>query len=226
MVRTAGHDRRGADPCPRGRLDRVREGRGAFPGLGSPSRSRGLRVLDLARKKARGVAFSIPWITSPTYCSGSARPGGALWCRDREAGSRVRIVSEGRYRGHGARGAQGWRPLPSLSISGGAWKATTKGKEQSGTLPAEARSAIGKAGLPLRAPFGEQTAGQIADAFRYLSAKLHAKGELRARYSVHDLRHAYAVRLYQGTRDVYAVKTALGHSNVTVTEKYLRSLGL
>jgi site-specific recombinase XerD len=116
--------------------------------------------------------------------------------------------------------------LPSLSVTGGAWKATTKGREQSGVLPAEVRGAIEKAGLPLRSPFGGMSAGQIADAFRYQSAKLHREGELQARYSVHDLRHAFAVRLYKSTHDVYQVKQALGHANVTVTEKYLRSLGV
>ncbi len=49
---------------------------------------------------------------------------------------------------------------------------------------------------------------------------------LRARYSVHDLRHAFAVKLYQEGRDIYAVSKALGHAGVAVTERYLRSLNL
>jgi site-specific recombinase XerD len=52
------------------------------------------------------------------------------------------------------------------------------------------------------------------------------RGKVRARYSVHDLRHAFAVWLYTETRDIYAVEKALGHANVSVTETYLRSLGL
>jgi integrase len=56
--------------------------------------------------------------------------------------------------------------------------------------------------------------------------KLYGQGRLRERYSVHDLRHAFAVRLYQATGDVYRVEKALGHSSVAVTEGYLRSLGL
>ena len=115
--------------------------------------------------------------------------------------------------------------LPSLAISGETWRATTKGKEQSGAFPAEARQAIERAGLPLRAPFGTLTASQIADGFRYIAKRLYEAGELRDRFSVHDLRHAFAVRLYQATRDVYQVKTALGHVNVAVTERYLKSLG-
>ena len=116
--------------------------------------------------------------------------------------------------------------LPSLSITGSRWTATTKGKEQSGRIPDEAREAITAAALPLRSPFSELTAGAIAGRFARLTAKLHAAGRIQARYSVHDLRHAFAVKLYTATRDVYRVKQALGHANVGVTETYLRSLGI
>jgi hypothetical protein len=103
---------------------------------------------------------------------------------------------------------------------------TTKGKEQSGKVPEEAREAITRAGLPLRAPFSGLSAAAIADRFRRLAIKLHRAGKLQARYSVHDLRHAFAVRLYLATHDVYQVEQALGHANVAVTETYLRSLGV
>ena len=116
--------------------------------------------------------------------------------------------------------------LPGLSITGNRWHSTTKGKEQSGKVPEEAREAITRAGLPLRSPFAGLTAAAIADRFRRLAIKLHGAGKLQARYSVHDLRHAFAVRLYEATKDVYAVEKALGHANVSVTETYLRSLGL
>ena len=52
------------------------------------------------------------------------------------------------------------------------------------------------------------------------------RGGLQARYYVNDPRHDFAVRLYQETRDVYAIYKALGHANVAVTEIYLRSLGV
>ena len=116
--------------------------------------------------------------------------------------------------------------LPSLSITGSRWTAMTKGKEQSGKVPEEAREAIQRAGLSLRSPFKAFTATRLLDRFRYLVEKQHAAGKIKARYSVHDLRHAYAVRLYQATHDVYQVEKALGHANVSVTETYLRSLGL
>ncbi len=116
--------------------------------------------------------------------------------------------------------------LPGLSITGGRWSSTTKGKEQSGKVPEEAREAITRAGLPLRSPFAGLSAAAIADRFRRLAIKLHGAGKLQARYSVHDVRHAFAVRLYEATHDVYQVEKALGHATVAVTETYLRSLGL
>lgn len=116
--------------------------------------------------------------------------------------------------------------LPSLSINGSRWTAESKGKELAGKIPEEAREAVKKAGLSLRRPFEGQSAQRIADRFRYLVEKLFKAGELRGRYSVHDLRHAFAVRLYQNTKDIYQVEKALHHASVGVTESYLRSLGL
>ncbi len=116
--------------------------------------------------------------------------------------------------------------LPGLSITGDRWRTTTKGKDQAGKVPEEAREAILEAGLPLRSPFADQTAGGIADRFRYLTKRLHEAGEIAARYSVHDLRHAFAVRRYQDGKDIYTMSKALGHAGVSVTERYLRSLGL
>ena len=43
------------------------------------------------------------------------------------------------------------------------------------------------------------------------------KGDIR---TLHCLRHTFAVRRYLETRDIYLVKTELGHSSVVTTEKY------
>lgn len=51
-------------------------------------------------------------------------------------------------------------------------------------------------------------------------------GKLRAKYSVHDLRHFFAVSLYEQTKDIYRLKEVLGHDTIGVTEAYVRSLGL
>ena len=116
--------------------------------------------------------------------------------------------------------------LPALTIYGEQFTTITKGKEQAGLMPEKARRVIERAGLSLRSPFAGQSAQQIADRFRYLAKRLQGEGKIREKYSVHDLRHAFAVRRYQETRDVYAVEKALGHANVAITERYLRSLGL
>jgi integrase len=116
--------------------------------------------------------------------------------------------------------------LPGLSVYGERWTTKTKGDEQAGQVPDDIRMEIERAGLPLRSPFAGLTAPQIADRFRLLVGRLQKAGQIRERYSVHDLRHAFAVRLYQACHDVYQVKTALGHSSVSATERYLRSLGL
>ena len=49
---------------------------------------------------------------------------------------------------------------------------------------------------------------------------------MAAHYSVHDLRHFFAVKLYQEHGDIYQVELRLGHASIQVTETYLRSLGL
>ncbi len=59
----------------------------------------------------------------------------------------------------------------------------------------------------------------ISKAFR--AAMRAAAIEPRGR-TLHSLRHTYALREYYRTGDIYFVKQQLGHSNVTVTEKYLR----
>lgn len=65
----------------------------------------------------------------------------------------------------------------------------------------------------------------VQGAIKRVTAELAAQGAIRHAYSAHDFRHYFAVRLYQETHDVYAVKDALGHAAISVTEVYLASLG-
>jgi len=46
------------------------------------------------------------------------------------------------------------------------------------------------------------------------------QAELDRRYSVHCLRHTFATRLYQQTRDLHLVREALGHASVGTTQRY------
>lgn len=76
-----------------------------------------------------------------------------------------------------------------------------------------------RAGLPLCSPLTGLSA-EITDRFRRPAIRLQAC------YSVHDLRHAFTVRLYKETKNVHQVEKALGHAMVVVMETYLRSLGM
>ena len=116
--------------------------------------------------------------------------------------------------------------LPGLRINGVRWSTTSKGKQIAGELPADVKKAIARAGLSARTPFEGVTVWHLSDTFRYLIKRLHGEGKLKALYSVHDLRHAFAKRLYLESRDIYRVSRALYHATVDVTAKYLRSLGL
>lgn len=55
----------------------------------------------------------------------------------------------------------------------------------------------------------------------FLEAMRKAGIERKGR-TLHCLRHTFALREYYRTGDIYFVKDLLGHSSVTVTEKYLR----
>jgi site-specific recombinase XerD len=108
--------------------------------------------------------------------------------------------------------------LPSLTVRGGRWNATSKGKEVNGPCPADVIKALEPLGL--RNPFEGLSAGGIAMRFRRLMVKTGGP------YSVHDLRHYCAVQAYQEGHDIYAVSRLLNHSGVAVTQTYLRSLAL
>lgn len=114
--------------------------------------------------------------------------------------------------------------LPSLTLRGDKWTATTKGKLQTGTMPDSALQAIDFAKLDKRQPFAGYEAQKIADRFRWLVKGLVGASKLAARYSVHDLRHYYAIQEYTATPDIYRLKLLLGHASIAVTESYLKSL--
>jgi len=74
-------------------------------------------------------------------------------------------------------------------------------------------------------PFRTLPKATAQGALRRISVELARVGQIRYPYSAHDFRHAFALRLYRETHDVYRVKEALGHATVSVTEIYLVGLG-
>lgn len=114
--------------------------------------------------------------------------------------------------------------LPTLETWGARFKASSKGKLLAGELSSETIEAIKSARLDPRHPWAGASPETIRDAFRYLARTLYRKGTIKAPYSVHDLRHYYAIKQYRQDHDIYRLKGLLGHSSLQVTETYLRGL--
>ena len=94
----------------------------------------------------------------------------------------------------------------------GAYWTTSKSRAVSGQLPA---------GCAIRAQWAGVKADTIAAAIK---TAFKRRGML---YSAHDLRHAFAVRLYkQSGNDIYRVSRALAHRSIETTATYLRGLGV
>ncbi|MGA2548462.1 MAG: hypothetical protein ABSF43_18125 [Rectinemataceae bacterium] len=115
--------------------------------------------------------------------------------------------------------------LQSLTIRAGRFTARSKGKDISGTLPAEALAAIRAAGLDTKTPFAGTKGRRYEDMIREACLKLAAAGRIAAPYSARDFRHLYAVTEYRKNHDIYRVSKLLGHASIQVTELYLRGLG-
>ncbi|NNM67872.1 MAG: tyrosine-type recombinase/integrase [Spirochaetales bacterium] len=117
--------------------------------------------------------------------------------------------------------------LPDLVISGDdEFRTTTKGQTYSGLLPDVVVSSIRSAGLDAQRPFKGISVEVLTARVFYLSRKLYREGKLRSVFSAHKLRHFFAVQAYTETRDIFTVKQLLGHSSISTTEIYLKSLGL
>ena len=128
--------------------------------------------------------------------------------------------------------------LPTLEKKGERYHGKSKGKElKEGetigiTLPAAAVKAIEAAGLDPKKPFalnrnGEPMTGNaIERRINYQIGKLYQAGKIQAAYSCHDFRHFYAVREYNKDKDILRVSWLLNHTNIAITQKYLRSLGV
>lgn len=114
--------------------------------------------------------------------------------------------------------------LPTLEIWGGRFKGESKGKNEDGEIGTTVQKAIKIAGLDAKSPWKDFKADQIRDAFRYATGQLYKAGKIVAPYSIHDLRHYFAINFYIKNHDIYALKEALGHSSIAVTETYLRGL--
>jgi site-specific recombinase XerD len=116
--------------------------------------------------------------------------------------------------------------LPSLEKRGGRYKATSKGKEFFVDLAPDMIKRMAAAGLDVKKPFAGKTANSIELSVAYHIKKLFQAGKIAAAYSCHDFRHFAAAREYAKDKDIKRVRDFLNHSSISITERYLRSIGV
>lgn len=122
-----------------------------------------------------------------------------LRCQEIALLSREDIYEDGSKRlfvAHGKGAKTRWVPLtPQLKAVLDAWKA----------MPAEGR-------------LWYLTPQQMSKA---LNAYLHL--EIQSPSTAHSLRHFYATKLYQETKDIRLVQVLLGHSSIATTQRYAKA---
>lgn len=114
--------------------------------------------------------------------------------------------------------------LPTITIWGGRYRGISKGKQIAGDLTERCLTLLKESPLDAKSPWQGVPSDKIRNGFRYLTRKLYKEGKIIAPYSVHDLRHYFAVHEYQKNHDLYRLKVLLGHASIQVTETYLQGL--
>lgn len=114
--------------------------------------------------------------------------------------------------------------LPKLEIRNNKYYSYSKGKEISWKVTDKVIKELKKNNLTFNAPFKNKSSEVIRNIFYRSSKRLYVQGKIKAAYSIHDIRHYFAVTLYKKTRDIELIRKALNHSNIAITGLYLRSL--
>jgi site-specific recombinase XerC len=122
--------------------------------------------------------------------------------------------------------------LPTLELKAGRYHGKSKGKalmegQAVGiTLPAAVTEAVKAADLDMKKPFAWINANAIERRINYRIGKLYKAGKIAAAYSCHDFRHYFAIQEYKKDRDIVRVSKLLNHANISITQNYLRGLGV
>jgi len=115
--------------------------------------------------------------------------------------------------------------LPSIVITGNRFSAESKGKVVAGELSEDVVAHIKLVGLNAKKPFIGISEEALRLRIDRISRKLLKDGKIHHRYSCHDFRHYYATTLYSETKDIYRTSKALGHTNIAITQGYLKGIG-
>lgn len=114
--------------------------------------------------------------------------------------------------------------LNNLKVWGSRYKAVSKGKNIHGEFPIEVICNIKNSYLNSQSPFEGFTTNALKLRIYRATMKLCKEGKIRAAYSAHDFRHFFAVSEYQKDKDIYKLSKLLDHSNIAITETYLKSM--
>ncbi|KLI61686.1 tyrosine-type recombinase/integrase [Brachyspira hyodysenteriae] len=114
--------------------------------------------------------------------------------------------------------------LPKLEIRNNKYYSYSKGKEISWKVSDKVIKLLKQNNLSFNNPFKNKSSEVIRNIFYRSSKRLYEQGKIKAAYSIHDVRHYFAVTLYKKTRDIELIRQALNHSSIAITGIYLKSL--
>ncbi|MDA0093444.1 site-specific integrase, partial [Brachyspira hyodysenteriae] len=114
--------------------------------------------------------------------------------------------------------------LPKLEIRNNKYYSYSKGKEISWKVTEKVIKLLKQNNISFNSPFKNKSSEVIRNIFYRSSKRLYNQGKIKAAYSIHDIRHYFAVTLYKQTKDIELIRQALNHSSIAITGIYLKSL--
>ena len=114
--------------------------------------------------------------------------------------------------------------LPKLEIRNNKYYSYSKGKEISWKVTDKVIKLLKQNNLSFNCPFKNKSSEVIRNIFYRSSKRLYKQGKIKAAYSIHDIRHYFAVTIYKQTKDIELIRQALNHSSIAITGIYLKSL--
>lgn len=114
--------------------------------------------------------------------------------------------------------------LSKLEIRNNKYYSYSKGKEISWKVTDKTIRELKRYKLNMVHPFINKSSEVIRNVFYRSSKRLYEQGKIKAAYSIHDIRHYFAVTLYKKTKDIELIRQALNHSSIAITGIYLKSL--
>ena len=114
--------------------------------------------------------------------------------------------------------------LQNIKIWGNKYQSVSKGKSIYGEFPVEVILNIKAYEHFNKSPFQGFSTNALKLRIYRQTQKLHKEGKIMAAYSAHDFRHYFAVSEYENNKDIYKLSKLLDHTNISITEGYLKSL--